>query len=228
MEDQLTSSQPQQPQESAHQTTSGVSTSKRKRPGKKAKFIKILLILIIILGVFGGGIWFLMREPEVVDDTTSNSQDLTSSEVEEPTNTPIPTERPIDKEEVSINILNGTGIPGEAGSLKETLENLDFTEIEVGNAETQDYVKTEVKFSKSLPESIIDEITSELEDIYADVRSSTSSSLEDYDVEIIIGYKLGHSPTATSAPATSTPTPTTGTTGTITPTVTETPTPTPQ
>lgn len=224
MEDQVP--QTQQVQQ-ASEGPSVIKTPNRKRPGKKGRKIFILLLIVILLGGGGVGVWYLLQEPGVEEEIV-NDTGLTTPEFQEPTEVPTPTLKPVNKEEVRFQVQNGTGIPKEAGFLKEKIEELGYSEIEVANADEQDYVRTEVTFSKSLPDTIVNEVKEKLEEIYADVRSSTSSTLEEFDVVITTGYKIGFTPAPTKVP--STPTPTTEVTGTVTPTTTptEAPTPTPQ
>lgn len=194
-------------------------SSRRSTGSKKKKNIKRIIVILLFLAVFAAGGWFLLKEP-IFDEDVSEESSLTELDTkEEPTSTPIPTEIPVDKENVSIQILNGTGIAGEATYLQGKLRSLDYTEIEVGNAESQDNETTTVTFSSTLQEEIVDEITEELEKVYNKVTVKTSSSLEDDEIEIIVGLRKGQS-LPTAAP-TNEPTPTTD------PSVTQTPTPTP-
>ncbi|MFV1917297.1 MAG: LytR C-terminal domain-containing protein, partial [Patescibacteria group bacterium] len=110
------------------------------------------------------------------------------------------------RENVSIQILNGTGIAKEAAYLSGKLEELGYSQIDAGNADSTDYVDTSVTFDETLPEEVIDDIMARLEEIYEEVNSDTSSDLGDYQVKVIIGYKKGYTPTPTPTP-TLTPTP---------------------
>lgn len=137
---------------------------------------------------------------------------------------PTPTEEAkkeevIDKKSISISVLNGTGITGEAAYLQDKLGDLGYTSVKVGNASSQNYKETVVKFSSTLSRSVVDELTAELNKIYNDVRTQTVNA-ESFDVEIITGLRLEQ----TSRPTTSsTPTPKV----TTTPISTRSPSPTP-
>jgi hypothetical protein len=104
--------------------------------------------------------------------------------------------------------------------LQGELEDLGYSNIEVGNASSQDYEETRVTFSSSLDDAIVDEITELLEDTYQDVSVDTSSS-QDVDVSIITGLRIGQTArpeeTATPEPTTS-PTPTSSPTASPSPT----------
>ncbi|MBN1168665.1 LytR C-terminal domain-containing protein [Candidatus Woesebacteria bacterium] len=203
--------------------------------GKKKPVIRILII-VVVLALLGAGTWYLLSSPEKsLDSLVSKDNDEGSwggSESSTVTFTPTPTFQPVDKSEIKIELLNGTGIAGEASLVQTELEELGYSDITVGNADDQDHEETQVTFSSELPQGFIEEFVSELEGIYSDVSSKISASLEDYDIQIIAGLRSSYTPAPTKAPvSTATPTPqasiTTTPTPTNTPTPTVTPTPTP-
>lgn len=155
---------------------------------KKSKKIVWIIIAIVIIAGIVGGVVYLLQTPEeaVIEDTPDVG---TEQQTSEPTATP----EPVDKSEVSIMILNGTGITGEAGILQEELEGLEYENIEVGNADETDHEITIVIFSPDLSDVIKDEILGELEDLYNEVQSETSE-LDDYDIEITTGLRAGQTP----------------------------------
>lgn len=194
---------------------------------KKEGSGKKVVLILVILGVIGAGVWFFLsrQKGEVIDEITPT--------IGRPTATPSPTlaPEPIDRKEVKIQVLNGSGITGAAGSLKDKLENLGYSDIKAGNADKQDYIATNVTFNSSIDSSIRKEILDKLKEIYKEVKED-EQSLKDFDIRITIGYPKGYAPTPTQKPkATLSPTPTVkvGTTGspTTSPTLTQTPTQTP-
>lgn len=191
---------------------------KKEKKSKKGLFIIILLIVGVLLG--GGFYFFRNRGSE--DSLSEPTPTLSETEI-----TSTPTKEPIDKGEVSIEVMNGSGVSGEAAKLKSVLAELGYTDIEVGNAGSSDYVTTEVSFKSSIDDEVKDEIIEELENIYSSVEVK-DGSIGDKDVEIIIGYKKGFTPTP-KPKATVTPTkaPTASVSATVTPTKTPTPSPTP-
>lgn len=174
-----------------------------KKQRKGTRLIPIVLVIVIILG---GGLFFLSRrragQPE--ESPTPTAEVLS---------TPAPTEtpEPVDRAEVDIEVLNGTGIAGEAAFLQGKLRDLGYENIDVGNADDQDNETTRVTFSSDLSDVVVEEIKSELEDIYKDVSASTSRSLS-LNVQVITGLRKGQtpkpSPTETPTPSpTESPTP---------------------
>jgi len=199
-----------------------VGTRRNKKSGKP---VLVIIIVIIILVALGAGAWYLLREPEIeTDQATTNS--LSAPEVNKITSTPTPSPTPVEmnREEITVSVLNGTGIPGEAGFLQDKLEALGYVEIEVGNASSQDNEVTTITFSSDLPEATTVEITKEIEALYNSVTTKKSSSLK-VDFEVTTGLRKGQSlpeedaatPTPTKSTSATSPTPTSSTTVTPTP-----------
>lgn len=203
---------PETPQDTKEETSlkSGSSSSgdqkvtrrevrlERKR-GKKIGRGIFIVVIIIIIAIAG---FFVIRgqSPKI----ELKPQESTSIEETTPTTSPSPTAEPIERGDVSIQLLNGTGIAKEAAYLSGQLEDLGYSQIDAGNADNSDYVDTNVTFDEALPEEVIDDIIAKLEEIYEEVNSDTSPGLGDYQVKVIIGYKKGYTPSPTP---TLTPTP---------------------
>ncbi len=123
----------------------------------------------------------------------------------------------VSRERIRIQVLNGTNIPQQAAKVKGELERLGYSDIEIGNAESQNYTITQVTFSPDVHQLLKDEILQKLESLYAEVKVNTSA-IRGFDIQIITGYPKGYStptPTTLASPTptesmesnTSTPTP---------------------
>ncbi len=191
----------------------GFPLSQPKPKGKSNKWI-FIVVGLLILGA--GGVYFFTRgqkEEETLPSPTVGG-------VATSTPAPTPTLSPTDRKDVSIEIQNGTGISGEAAYLQGVLKNLGYSDIKVGNASSQDATKTTVTFGKSVSQTIKDEITNKLEEVYKDVDVKTSST-QSVDVLIVTGLRKGATakPSPTATPKTSpSPSPTASPTGSPTPT----------
>lgn len=193
--------------------------SPRQENEKKGGFVKWIIAGVGILAIVIGGAFFVMSSPS--DETTNSTPTPTGNVLStfptpevaatpEPTVTPTP--QPVDKSEVKIEILNGTGKAGEASFVKAALEKLDFTEIEAANAESRDETSTTVTYSSSLPQSLVDEIVSMLEKSFADVKARKGTVSGGFDIRILTGPRGTTTADATATPkstatakATSTP-----------------------
>lgn len=211
---------PSAPEENSRRTRVGFPQTSGKKQGKG----KVIFIILAILALLAVGAWLLLGnrgEEEMADGPTSTPTIARSS--------PTPTQVELDREGVKIQILNGTGISGAAGDLRDELSELGYSDFAVGNASGQSYKNAEVTYGTDVDDEVKEELTSKLEDLYQDVDVK-SGSAGDFDIRIITGYPKGHTPTPTEKPtSTSTPSPkpTSGVSLTTTPTTTTTPTPTP-
>jgi len=208
--------------------SSPLSSGQMSRPSSKRdkKTVGLILLLIALVLVGGGVFYFLSLRNKQESRTESPTRTEAPMIIEEEsvsTSTPTPTPAEVvDKKSVSIQVLNGTGIVGEAAYLQDRLNSLGYTSVKVGNAAKQDYESTQVTFSSSLSSSAVSEITKELEKIYQKVETKKSSSTS-YDVEIITGLRSGQTPKASATPK---PTSTAKPTSTPTAKPTSSPTPT--
>ena len=191
------SAQVQQAQQ-ARQQLSQDQTGKSK--SRKLIIIFIILVLLVI------GVFLIIRglsgdSGEVTQATPTPNNFIKTPSAEEKVEeeaTPAPEEN-VDKSSITVEILNGTGISGEAGFLRGKLEALGFKNISAGNASSSDNETTVVTFSDDLASSIVDEITQLLKKTYNDLTTKTSSSGK--DISIITGLRSGQTLKPTSSPS---------------------------
>lgn len=173
--------------------------------------IVALTVVAILIGIVVGGILVYQNalksanepiEPasdEVVDDSliqtntsTSSSQaaspsaqDSTSSDQDQPDST----DTDSSMLDASIQVLNGSGVAGEAGRASSLLEDVDFSDIDTGNADSFDYAATEISV-KAGQGQLLQSIQAALEDEYS--IGQTDQELDpdsDYDAVIIVGQE---------------------------------------
>ena len=171
---------------------------------KKNSGLKWLLIVILLLAIAGVAGFFLTRSQS---DEIDASPEPTFFEESLPTDTPTPTPSEVSKKDISIEVQNGTGVAGEAGFLQKELEKLGFTEIEVGNATTQDATTTTVTYASTVNDEVKDEVTTMLKSVYKTVETKSSSSLKDSDILIVTGVRKGATTASSTPKASSTATP---------------------
>ena len=205
----------QEPQVEEKPSTPEVGFPLSQQKTKKKSNVLVFIILGIVILV-GGIIFFVTKgnkESELVSPTPTSEGIIINT----PSATETPT--PVEKADVAIEVLNGTGISGEASYLQDKLKVLGYSDIEAGNADEQNQTITTVTFSGTIDEANKALIQTELEKLYEDVTVKTSSSIS-VDVSIVTGLKKGATakPSATATPkATVTATPTATATGTASP-----------
>lgn len=182
-------------------------------------FIGLFLIAAVVGGVL------LTRQPKKLEEKKS-----VVIEKKEPT----PTEKPkIEKTAVKIQVLNGTGTPGQAGIVVKALEDAGYSadNIKSGNAETIDHSTTTIT-SRADFEGIVSDIKDVLKKTFDEITVGSQNLSDDsaFDIVVVTGGKTFETVTPTTSVTGSgspTPSPTITITTTPTPSLTPSPTPTP-
>ena len=93
------------------------------------------------------------------------------------------------KKDIKIQILNASGISGQAAKLRNLLKNIGFANIEIGNFNGEDQKDTTIIYSAQVPKVIQNEITKEIGRNLTNVTTSkaTDSANLKFDVLITVG-----------------------------------------
>ncbi len=183
----------------------------------------VLIIIIVLIAVLVGG-WLMFRknkEPEKAKVVTTEAV------------TPTPTEKPvIDKKSVRIQVLNGTGTPGQAGEAVGLLKDAGYKPDNIKSANAKEFKNTTTTIAAK---DGFNEVANDMKDVLKEsfdsieIDSIPLDKDSEFDIVVTTGGKIYEEPTSTPSP-TQNPTPTTSTTTTptptLTPTATQTPTPT--
>lgn len=174
--------------------------------GKGKKVFIIVFILVLILGLVAGGFYYYKTK---VSGGEEGAKEGTPTPSAQETLTPTPSDE-VDLSEYKVSILNGSGIPGEAGKVETALKSQGFETIETANAESYDYTDSEVSLKKDIPEAVYEAVKEAMSGYKIVRQESDLAESSEFDVEIIVGTaKSGSTPTPTATPsATKTPTPT--------------------
>jgi hypothetical protein len=161
----------------------------------ETKDILIGLAVGLFVGLLaGGGVFYFRQSRANKNEDTSQTSPLTTAEPtemdmeteEEPTATPEPTQA-LEKEDLSIQVLNGSGAPGAAGDGQNYLEELGYENISVGNADSYGYEQTEVYIKEEL-KGMVEQLVNDLQEEYeVEVQSEYLDEDSDYDIRVIIG-----------------------------------------
>lgn len=155
---------------------------------KKKKVMIILLIVLVIVALGAGGLYFynMMAAKQKASQSAAKKQ---SQAQFKPDATATPTEAALaDLAEYSVQVLNGSGTPGQAGVVEGLLEDAGFTDITTGNADEYSYTDTEITLKKGAPQALYDAVEKALGSDYVVVQTAEELDAEsDYDVQVIVG-----------------------------------------
>jgi len=162
------------------------------REGQKTKpganYLYIFATVVFIFALVGSG--YFLYQNLLKDGGEINHPEGTVVPIEESQNSPTPTpttEVKLDRTELTIQILNGSGAPGVAGKAQEYLESLGYNNVDTGNADAYDYEETIISI-KPDKEVYLDLITEDLAEEYtvADKAKELDEG-SDFDIVITIG-----------------------------------------
>lgn len=148
-------------------------------------FIAFLLGLSLGAGIIGGIFYYKVRVENMLPKESPTPEAMSTPTPQQETATPTPVSKE-DKESLKIQVLNGSGIAGEASKVEGSLNDAGFTTITTGNAKSYDYTDTEL----SVKSSVSNELKSEIKDALSGYTLKDSDELPDsstYDVVITVG-----------------------------------------
>jgi len=191
--------------------------------GSKKKKTGLMIGAGIIIAVLVGSI-FVFRQPKWTDQTKVSVVEKKG---------PSPTAKPkIDKKSVQIQVLNGTGTPGQAGIAVEVIEKVGYNpdNIKTDNAEEFNNTITTIDVKDGF-DDVASDIKDALKTTFDEIKINSAYLDSDNEFDIIIttgGKKFEEATPTTSTTPTQSPSPSpTNEVITTTPTPTLTPTPTP-
>jgi len=182
-------------------------------PTRSGNNKSLIIIAVVIIVAVLTGIYFYTKQPK---KTEEKKEAVIESVMPTPT-----TEPEIDKSTVKIQVINGTGTPGQAGQVVQALKEEGYSadNIETDNAEEFNNTVTTITARANF-EKIAENMKDTLKATFDDVKIESTKLEEEskFDVVVVTGGKIFETPTPT-VETTVTPSPT--------PTSTLTPTPTP-
>jgi hypothetical protein len=122
--------------------------------------IGIIIVLVLAIVFFGS---------KLLDSTRGKSSTI-STVSSNATVTPAPTEAPVVRKDLAIEVENGSGVAGLAGKGKKILEDAGYTTVTTANADNYDYVGVTVKAKTAATAAVV------VSDISSSYPSATASS----------------------------------------------------
>jgi len=148
-----------------------------KKSLSKKFYISLILIFVVTLLLILVGLFFVKK-----------STFRTQEKVVLITKTPTPSPTPIlNKQEFTIQILNGSGGSGVAGKMETLLKNDGYEIAGLGNADNFDYLQTEIRVKEKVNNIFFDSLKKTLEIDYKIVKGKPLTQEEKTDIVIIIG-----------------------------------------
>lgn len=152
--------------------------------GNKSKNILLFVIVFLLVALFSAAFYFyfigaISFQPKDNDGEVVPTQS--------PTSTPTPVE--FNRAELSVQVLNGSGVSGLAGAFESFLEGLGYKNIEIGNADNSDYENVTIQIKEENKE-FFELITEDIAESY--VVNEDYEVLDEnsgYDLVIIVGSK---------------------------------------
>lgn len=147
-------------------------------PKRSYSKIFIGILLILVLAAIGGGIYYVLGRGTAKQESVSQ---MPVSTLE-----PTPTPETLNRSEWSFEVLNGSGVIGEARRIAEALRNLGYQVVRVGNADRSDYQKHQFIVQKDL-EDKVDKVIVDIKDVIT--IASVAGQLKDStaSARIILG-----------------------------------------
>jgi hypothetical protein len=157
--------------------------------------IAIIIPGIFLLGALLGGIYFYQQrtagvaQPTPTPPTTYDNEITGSTTPTSPNTTATPSATAqVDLTKYPINIMNGSGIAGQAGVVKNLLTTAGFTVSATGNASSYGFTKTVIKAKSDVPAALLTQLSTLLSKSYVlDTNQALATSSAD-EIQIIVGY----------------------------------------
>jgi hypothetical protein len=152
------------------------------------KTVVLISLVLALLGALVGGVYYYKKNIDKSSDQTQQQAVPTAQPTTKPTQAPTP--EPIDLSDYSIQVLNGSGVAGEAGKAADLLEEAGFTEPDTANASSYDFTTTIISLKKDTPDQVYEKIKESLASSYI-VEKSDDILDEDssYDATVTVGSK---------------------------------------
>jgi hypothetical protein len=165
----------------------GVPTFLSQKKPHNSSLIKTLLLgagiaaVVFVIGIVGLSLFTSKSIPFFPKPTPTPTQT--------PTPSPTPTPSLLNKSDIKVQVLNGTGIAGQAGLVKTQLTSLGYSSITTGNASSQSNTTTLVVFDNRVSKSDQTDIITSLQKLFSKVTPSSTTTSASSDIVITTGSK---------------------------------------
>jgi hypothetical protein len=151
----------------------------------------IIVLTALLVGALAGGFITYFSGLSRLDAPAATPTPMAAATPASPDGEPTPaSQSELKREDVKVQILNGSGVSGAAGKAKAALEKLGYKDVQTGNSPTSDVAETEISILKA-KENYLDLVKKDLEDSDYTVAKSTKTlpTSSKFDVVITLGKK---------------------------------------
>lgn len=155
-------------------------------------FLSFLIGVSLGAGLIGG-IFYYQSSVDNLGVTEEVTQPTASPKVSDGKPTPSPstdtedvTEEEVDLSVYKVQVLNGSGIGGEAAKAEALVVDAGFTNTTTGNADSYSYTTTEIQYKDSVDKRAFSPLEEAL-DVYVVERTDVLPESNAYDIVIIVG-----------------------------------------
>lgn len=178
----------------------GEGEEKEEESGGKVKNVATALIALFLISIILGSLFyfkilalpfsvpFLSSSPipsaVPVPEASESGEISESSESAKTQEATVAAE--FKREEIRIHVLNGSGIAGQAGKVKEKLTEIGYTNVITGNIESSEASGSSIIYAQDLEESIKSEIGGLMDSIVEGI-SQTNEAINEFNAVITLG-----------------------------------------
>lgn len=147
-------------------------------------FISFLVGLTLGGGLVGGIFYFRNN----VDNTPSQPKEMATPAPT--TESPAPEtsmEEDINLADYAVQVLNGTGKAGEAGTVADLLSSSGFETVDTGNSSKLGFTDTVIEAKEDVPQEVLDKIEASLVQYTLEFSTDSLEADSDYDIVVTVG-----------------------------------------
>src|SRR4030043_599655 len=146
-------------------------------------FFSFLIGLVLGAGLIGGIFYYRSKVGKLAINVTTETPSPQVTTESSPTPQ---SEENIDLSKYSVQILNGSGIAGEAGRVEKLLNTAGFTNTKTGNAKAYDFQESEIAIKKGIPDILFSEVEKALSS-YKLTKIDPLDESSSFDILITVG-----------------------------------------
>ena len=156
---------------------------------EKTNYLWIIIPTALLIGALVGGlITYFSGISKLNTNMVTPSPVATTEPVAESTPSATPAST-IKREDLKVQVLNGSGISGEAGKAKTLLEGLGYKNVDTGNASSSDFAQTEISI-KTTSKDALSTLIKDLSTKYSAVEASKPLVITSkFDIIVTLGKK---------------------------------------